>query len=106
MLRKIGNTMLNVPKHTNPASASGLMVSGPGVLYGALVKTDGTNAATFTFHDGTTVSGSSLLPDDLVVAGAENIKLIEAGKGVYFTNGVYVESACSGTYSYQVYYDN
>jgi len=105
MLRRIGNPMYNVPKHTTPAAASGLAVSGPGILYGALIKTDGSHDVTLTFHDGTTVSGINLLPAAMVVNAADDIKQVDLNKGVYFSNGVYVES--SGTaYSYQVYYDN
>ena len=98
-----GRTMIA----TTPAGASAAVVSGRCVLYGLILATDGTNAATVNVYDSATAAGTKLIPTDTVLAGATRYHYISFPTPIYCATGVYVavSVAGGGTCSFQVYYD-
>ncbi len=89
-------------------TASALIVSGPCVLHGIVVKTDGTNDVTLTIYDNTSAAGTTkLLPASTVVDGANTPWAAGTTPPALMANGIYVSISVAGggSASYTVQYD-
>ena len=88
-------------------TTSAAVVSGPGILHGIVVITDGTNNATLNLYDNASaaVAGTYQLPLNLVALGGSKTTAISFSPPLNFASGVYVSLTCAGTASYQLNYD-
>ena len=83
--------------------ADGLVYTGRGYLYGALVITDGASAELCTIYDNTSAAGSTLVPAWTVTTSAtDRSASVGFSPGLYFKNGIYVDCGATGTIA--VYY--
>jgi len=83
---------------------NGVALSGPGIFYGIIVQTDGTNNCTLSVND-TSASGFSLIPANTVVSGSAKTWSYYVSPGLLFANGVYITIVTSGTCSVSTEYD-
>ena len=82
------------------------VISGTGVFYGIIVRTDGVNNATVNVYDGVANRKKPLIPYDTVVSGPD-FKCglpIKFNPGIPYTSDIYVDVQCAGTVSIQVLY--
>ena len=105
MLTKIKDSMVKVQQKTVPATSSALTVSGTCAFYGISIRTDGTNDITLNLYDSLAASGVRLLPSNIIIYGVSGFTSISFETGILCDIGIYVSTACTGTYEYQVYYD-
>jgi hypothetical protein len=91
---------------SDEATSSGSIVTGPGILDGIMLNTDGTNSVTVNIYDNTAASGTNLIPEDTVVttSAANRATAISFVPPLRFNTGVYVEVTTSGTVGFIVYY--
>ena len=85
------------------ATASGLIYSGPCILHGYLVGTDGTNDPEVTIYDNTAASGNEAIPTctyDASLLGMNGA----TGMKVLCKNGLYVEITCAGAVEVTVFF--
>jgi len=101
-----GNTSLPVQQVSVPATSSGRVKNGRCVFYGIIVKTDGENDVTLNLYDSKVNGGTRLLPEDVVISGEDDLVSISYNPPLICGQGIYVRAACSGTYSYQVLWDD
>ena len=92
---------------TAPATASAASVTGPGLFYGIIVLTDGTNNVTVNVYDNTAASSTKLIPTDFIVSGSNRSLAISYDPGVKFSTGIYVDISVAGggSCSFQILYD-
>lgn len=88
-------------------SASGIAVSGATAFYGIAVKTDGVNNVTLNAYDNTAASGTTLVPANTVIQGADGIWTFAWNPPVKCATGIYVSIAVAGggTASWMVQHD-
>jgi hypothetical protein len=91
---------------SDEGTASASVVTGPGLLDGIILNTDGTNPVTLNIYDNTAASGTQLIPDDTVITTSSTARLskISFSPPLRFNTGVYVEVTTSGAVGYIVYY--
>lgn len=94
-------TTIRYQKITAEASSSAQAVTGRGVFYGIMVKTDGTNNATVSVTDGSV----NLIPASTVIPGSTRLALISFDPPLPMVSGAYVTISGTGA-SFQVLYDN
>jgi hypothetical protein len=99
-------------EHTSQPSidyaASALVATGPCVLRGIVVKTDGTNAVTITIYDSTTAAGKTVVfPASSVIPGTSYLFSASSTPPTYMDNGIYVlmSIAGGGSATFKVEYD-
>lgn len=82
---------------TQPLIETGAAITSKCIFTGFVVKTDGTNNVTLTFHDNASAaSGNLLLPTAVVVPGTARIYTFGYSPGVPAYNGVYVTISVAG----------
>jgi hypothetical protein len=94
-------------KGSGNKTASAAIYSGEGVLEGVIVTTNGSDAVTLNIYDNASAaSGTKLIPPTVITSSTiDRIQAIKIpGGAIRFYNGVYVETSCSSTYNYVVYY--
>lgn len=106
MRRQINSKIYNPKNFSVPYATSTGVLSGEGIFYGIIIKTDGTNDMTLSVYDSLSAAGTKLLPESTVINGSSRGVTIIDDAGLPVYTGIYVSIACAGTYSYQVYYDN
>jgi hypothetical protein len=83
-----------------------LIVTGPGMFHGIIVSTDSANAVTLDIYDGTTATGTRLVPTITVTTSStDRVQAIKppGGPALFYT-GLYVDITCAGTAKYVVYF--
>lgn len=87
-------------------TASELLYTGAGYLYGVAVATDGTNAAQIDLFDATAVTeGEQLIPTFVVTTSStDRMQYLKFDKPIQFNAGLYLRIICSGTASATAYY--
>jgi len=86
-------------------TASAQVLDGPGFFYGIALVTDGTNAATFTFYDGLTATGTEFLPEMVFPSSAtqrRDVILLPYAIGLSVGCYIKVSVAGQGTVKYTV----
>ena len=83
-------------------TASALILTGAGYLYGIAVKTNGVDAVRISAVDGITLSGRSLLPPDYAFTGSDYISFDSHPLPV--DTGIYVGASSNGTFSFMAYF--
>jgi hypothetical protein len=78
---------------TDRLTLSSLIQPGGGLLFGCLIETDGTNAATLTIYDN--IAGSGKIMRKIIVPGADYYGGFELAGGLKSDNGIY--ATISGT---------
>jgi hypothetical protein len=86
------------------------VISGPGIYYGIVVQSDGTNNCTISAYDNATVSattGQQLIPPSTVVLGTTRLWAFSVNPGIKITNGISVQitAAGAGNCAFSVSYD-
>lgn len=100
---RLKNQVLHYWEYTTPKTTSCLAVRGRHVFGGILLLTDGINNITLNIYDSLTASGKRLIPPNLLIKGSRDYFPLSVELLAH--NGSYVNITCSGTYSFQVYYD-
>ncbi len=92
---------------TTSATTSGVAVTGPGILHGLFLITDGTNKVFVNIYDSATAStaGTKLVPADLAILGAARSFALSYSPPVYFANGLFITVSSAGTLAFQIEYD-
>jgi opacity protein-like surface antigen len=98
-------------RHSTSKSATGAIVSGPGVLHYILFWTDGATPNTVNAYDYSSTFGMAtttevpLMPSDfpLTTSATDRAQKIPFAPGVRFFNGIYV--VLSSTAEYMVYFE-
>ena len=90
-----------VAQVTEPATASGIAITGNCYFIGVIISLDGISDVTLNVFDSLTASGKNLLPDDILIDAARNYFGYEMSAPVRCINGIYIDITCAGTYSYQ-----
>lgn len=87
-------------------TASALIDSGPGVLDGFVVITDGTNSVSITLLDAATANSSTILWATMVAvtSSANRATAVSLSPPWRYMTGVYAVTSSTGTYSYAVNY--
>ena len=85
-------------------SASELIYTGQGLLFGMQLGTDGTNDPTVTIYDGLTAAGTELVPTAAYEADYKGLNGFTCAYGKQFDTGLYVEITCVGTVEVAVDY--
>lgn len=101
-----GSHPVRVGEITTPATESAAAVTGVCAFLGIIVVTDETNDLTINIYDNTEASGTKLVPTDMIVKAASATWALSIDPGIPCSTGIYVDVTCSGTYAYQVQYDN
>lgn len=83
---------------STPATASALIKTGPGTIYGVIVQTDGANNCTFTLYDNTAASGTAILPSSTVVLAAARLWAVSMDPPRSVINGIYMSVGANCTY--------
>lgn len=84
-------------KSSGTKTASGVMMAGPGRLFGVLVQPDGTNAVTMTIYDNASAASGTKLTPTMTFAGDGGLQEWKpAIEPVDCFNGVYVEVSVAG----------
>lgn len=79
-------------------TADGALLTGPGVLHGLVVLTDGSNAVTVNLYDNTTnAAGTRVLPTGMVFAANPQLQAFGFSPPLDITTGVYLDLTCAGT---------
>ena len=78
-------------------TASTLIYTGSGLLFGIQLGTDGTNDPTITVWDGVGAAGVRLLPTAGYEADYKGLGGFTCAYGKSFITGLYVAVACAGT---------
>jgi hypothetical protein len=92
-------------KSSGQQTADALIYTGSGYFHGIIVSSDSANAITVDIYDGTTATGTKLIPTTVVTTSAiDRIQAIKPPAPVLFFNGIYVDITCSGTAKYVVYF--
>lgn len=93
-------------KNSGLKTASELLYTGAGYLYGIAVGTDGTNAAQIDLYDATSVTdGAQLIPTWVVTTSStDRMQYLPFDPPVNFNTGLYLRITCSGNASVNVYY--
>lgn len=86
-------------------TATAVIRSVPGVLYGIMFTTDGTNDITVDVYNGEDTTGKTLTPQFIVKANALSRVATVSFPYVEYTD-LYVAITCAGTMTYKVYYRN
>lgn len=82
-------------------SDSAVVVTGPGIIGGVIITTDGSNTTTLQIFDGHNSSGTKITPAiPVTTSAADRVRSVTLD--VQFSAGLYV-SASGGTFSYTVY---
>lgn len=85
-------------------TASGIIMSGPGVLHGLVIITDGKNAVTITLYDNTTnAAGTMTLPASMVFAATPQTQAVGFTPPLVVRSGVYATIAIAGGGTATVY---
>ena len=84
-------------------TASGLVYSGPCILHGFLLGTDGVNDPVITVYNNTAASGEEAIPTATYDASALGLNGA-TGMKMYCDLGLYVEIACAGSVEVNVMY--
>jgi hypothetical protein len=82
-------------------SDSAVVASGPGVIGGVIITTDGSNTTTIQVFDGSNSSGGKLTPALPVTTSATD-RVRSVSLDAQFNDGLYI-SASGGAFSYTVY---
>lgn len=88
-------------------TATALIYTGETLFTGILIATDGTNAVTLDVYDGTSASGTKIIPQQVIPSSAVNRSwALGIDPGVLVRTGIYVvvSVAGGGSCSYTVYY--
>jgi len=92
-------------KSSGQQTTDALITTGQGYFSGIILVTDATNAITVDIYDGTTATGTKLIPTTVITTSAiDRIQAIRVPAPVIFWNGIYVDITCSSTAKYVVYY--
>ena len=103
---------IDIKKLSDPITAQGQVLESTvaiarGVFYGITLRTDGTNAVTFTMWDATTVSGGDqMTPTDIVVNGSDRLISLDYEPPLSFENGMFLEASSAGTFEAMISYDD
>jgi len=96
-------------KYTTVNTGTASVVDKSCYLKGFLITTDGTNAVTFDVYDyvsGTSNTTYRMLPSMTVTTSATNRVTSISLPWVKAARGIFVQITCSGTVSYQTFYDD
>lgn len=83
-------------------TASALILSGGGYLYGIAVKTNGVDDVRVSAKDAVTLSGRDLIPQDFTFQGSEMLSF--DNNPVAVDAGIYIGASSAGSFAFQVYY--
>lgn len=92
---------------TQPATSSGVAVTGRCIFLGLAVTTDGSNDVTVNIYDNTAASGNKLGPTDITAKATDENFGYKPPKPLPCDTGIYVNISVAGegTCSWVVYYD-
>ena len=85
-------------------SASALIYTGKGLLFGMLLGTDSANDPTITVYDGITAAGDELVPTAAYESTYKGLNGFTCAYGKQFDTGLYIEITCGGTVEVSIDY--
>jgi len=103
---------IDVKKLSDPITAQGQVLAstvaiGACAFHGITIRTDGTNAVTFTVWDATTVSGGDqLTPTDIEILGSDRLVSIDYDPPLLAGTGIFLEASTAGAFEAMISYDD
>jgi hypothetical protein len=93
----------SIPSLAETVTESGLVYSGKCILRGFTLGTDGVNDPAIVIYDGTSASGTEVVPTATYDASLLGLNGA-TGLHHYCANGIYVGITCAGSVKVTVYY--